>query len=251
MQQTLSDYRARAAHRLASAEPEPVADGVWVLRGGFPQRLYNVYLIADGDGVTAFDAGIKGMSPVIASAAERLAGPLKRIVLGHGHTDHRGGAAGLDVPVLCHPDDVVDAEGAGGFRYWHMERLPALVRRVHLFLHRHVWDGGPLRIADTVSEGDEVAGFRVVHLPGHAPGLIALWRESDRLALTTDCFYLIDMWGRVGEPRVPHPAYNLDTAQARESMRKLASLEPSAAWPGHAGPLTGDVRAKLETAAAG
>ena len=54
------------------------------------------------------------------------------------------------------------------------------------------WDGGPVEIAGTVDEGDDVSGFRVVHLPGHAPGLIALFRESDRLALTSDCFYVID-----------------------------------------------------------
>ena len=32
-------------------------------------------------------------------------------------------------------------------------------------------------------------------------------------------------------------------------MRKLAALEPAAAWPGHAKPVTGDVRAQLERAA--
>jgi hypothetical protein len=32
-------------------------------------------------------------------------------------------------------------------------------------------------------------------------------------------------------------------------MRKLAALEPAAAWPGHAKPLTGDVRSQLERAA--
>jgi hypothetical protein len=32
-------------------------------------------------------------------------------------------------------------------------------------------------------------------------------------------------------------------------MRKLAALEPSAAWAGHADPLLGDVRATLEHAA--
>ena len=38
-------------------------------------------------------------------------------------------------------------------------------------------------------------------------------------------------------------AYNFDTEQARASIRKLAALEPAAAWPGHAKPVTGDVRA--------
>ena len=89
-----------------------------------------------------------------------------------------------------------------------------------------------------------------MHLPGHAPGLIGLFRERDRLALTSDCFYVIDPeTSRQIPPGPPHPAFNQDTEQARESIRKLAALEPSAAWPGHADPLTGDVRAQLERAA--
>ena len=102
------------------------------------------------------------------------------------------------------------------------------------------WDGGPVEIAGTVDEGDDVSGFQVVHLPGHAPGLIGLFRERDRLALTSDCFYVIDPeTSRQSPPGPPHPAFNEDTEQARESIRKLAALEPSAAWPGHADPVTG------------
>jgi hydroxyacylglutathione hydrolase len=114
-----------------------------------------------------------------------------------------------------------------------------------------MWDGGPVKITGTVEEGDEIAGFRVVHLPGHAPGLIGLWRESDRLVLASDCFYTLDpQTGRKGHPRVPHAAFNADTEQARASIRKLAAMEPATAWAGHADPLTGDVRAQLEQAAA-
>ena len=108
-----------------------------------------------------------------------------------------------------------------------------------------------MEIADTVAEGDELAGFEVVALPGHAPGLIGLWRAADRLALVSDCFYTLDpQTGIHGHPRVPHPAFNRDTEQARASIRKLAAMEPAVAWAGHAEPLTGDVRAQLETAAA-
>jgi glyoxylase-like metal-dependent hydrolase (beta-lactamase superfamily II) len=96
-----------------------------------------------------------------------------------------------------------------------------------------------------------VSGFRVVHLPGHAPGLIALFRERDRLALTTDCFYMVDVdTSRPQDPAPAPDAFNQDSAQARESIRKLAALDPVACWPAHLGPLTGDVRAALERAAA-
>jgi hydroxyacylglutathione hydrolase len=94
-----------------------------------------------------------------------------------------------------------------------------------------------------------VAGFKVIDLPGNAPGLIGLWRESDRLALVSDTFYTMDMWGRHSEPKVPESTYNYDTEQARASIRKLADLEPAVAWAGHAKPATGDVRGQLERAA--
>jgi hydroxyacylglutathione hydrolase len=113
-----------------------------------------------------------------------------------------------------------------------------------------MWDGDPVPISGMVAEGDDVAGFEVVHLPGHAPGLIGLWRAGDRLALTTDCFYTLDpQTGRRGHPRVPLAAFNRDSDQARASVRKLAALQPAVAWPGHAEPLTGDVRGQLERAA--
>jgi hypothetical protein len=45
--------------------------------------------------------------------------------------------------------------------------------------------------------------------------------------------------------------FNFDTEQARASLRKLAEMEPAAAWPGHARPVTGDVRGQLLAAAEG
>ena len=91
----------------------------------------------------------------------------------------------------------------------------------------------------------------MVDLPGHAPGLIGLFRESDRLALVSDCFYTLDaQTGRKGAARIPHPAFDADLEQTRMSIRKLAELEPSVAWAGHADPVTGAVRAQLMQAAA-
>jgi glyoxylase-like metal-dependent hydrolase (beta-lactamase superfamily II)/ketosteroid isomerase-like protein len=241
--------KTRLTSALRSGEAGLIAEGVWVVQGQ-PGRC-NVYLIEDDGGVTLFDAGARTMLRAVTAAGARLGG-IRRVILGHGHTDHRGVAAALGVPVLCHSDEVEDAEGSGGFRYWPqgLKGLPPGMRQLHLLLHRYAWDGGPVKISETLSEGQQIAGFSVVHLPGHAPGQIGLWREGDRLALTSDCFYTLDMWGRSSPPRIPMPLYNFDTEQARASMLKLAELEPAAAWPGHAKPLTGDVHGALERAAA-
>jgi hypothetical protein len=48
---------------------------------------------------------------------------------------------------------------------------------------------------------------------------------------------------------VPHPAFNISTEQAADSIRKLAALEPSIAWAGHAKPVAGDVVSQLRRAA--
>jgi glyoxylase-like metal-dependent hydrolase (beta-lactamase superfamily II) len=108
-----------------------------------------------------------------------------------------------------------------------------------------------VQIAKTLEEGDDVAGFRVVHLPGHAPGMIALWRASDGLALTADCFFTINIQTAFkGAMRQPPGVLTEDPEQARESMRKLARLGPRAAWPGHGDPVLGEVGARLRRAAA-
>lgn len=245
----LANARTKVVSWVRGAKPEPIAEGVWVVRGGFPVKTMNVYMLQDDGGVTVFDAGISDMTDAVRAAGARLGG-IKRVVLGHADADHRGTAPGLHSPVYCHPAEREAAESASSFRdYWHLDKL-APHGRALLGRLLPVWDGGAVQIEGTVQEGDEVAGFKVIDLPGHAPGLIGLFRESDRLALVSDCFYTLDpQTGIKGAARVPHRAFNVDTDQARASIRKLADLEPSAAWAGHADPVTGDVRSQLERAA--
>jgi hydroxyacylglutathione hydrolase len=240
--------------KLGSPTIEPVAEGVWLVRGGLPKRVMNVYLIEGDGGVTVYDAGTQHMAEAIDAAASRLGG-VERVVLGHAHEDHRGAAPELGAPVYCHPDEVRYAEDPlePMTDYYDLSKIEK--RSVRALMPRllRLWDGGPVKVAGTVAEGDQVAGFEVRHLPGHAPGLIALWRQSDRLALVSDTVYTLDVMSLTapfGPPRLPHPAYNLDTEQARESVRSLAALEPASVWPAHADPLVGDCRAQLEHAAA-
>jgi glyoxylase-like metal-dependent hydrolase (beta-lactamase superfamily II) len=233
---------------------ERVADGVWLLQGDLRKSM-NIYFIEDGDGgVVQFDAGSKAMTKKAQAAGEQLGG-VSRIVLGHAHADHRGTAPSIGVPVYCHPDEVAEAESeASLWPYLDLSMLPAPARWIYPVLLRR-WDGGATKIAGTISEGDEVAGFRVLHFPGHAPGQIGLWRESDRVALVSDLVYLLDS-ARLGKPlpkgeaSVPHPAWGWDHAKAKESVRKLAALEPAVVCAGHERPLRGEnLRETLERAA--
>lgn len=222
--------------------PRPVADGVWLVRGGLPLPTMNAYLIEDaGGGVTMFDSGVSSMAKRLKEITTGMGG-LNRVVLGHGHPDHRGSAPALGAPVYCHAENVKDSTGDGGVGYMDMKKL-GIHGRLTLPWLMKTWDGGPVDITGTVTEGDDVSGFRVVSLAGHAPGQIGLFREKDGLALTSDCFYTLDpQTGIKGKPRLAHRAFNLDQSATREAVLKLADLDPSSAWPGHADPITGDVK---------
>jgi hydroxyacylglutathione hydrolase len=245
----LANARTRMSDRIHGVEPERIGDGVWLLRGGFPARIMNVYFIEDDGGVTMFDAGIAAMSTAVVAAGARFGG-IKRVVLGHADCDHRGAAPAVDAPLYCHPAERDAAESDAPMRdYWDLNKLSphARVAFPRLF---SAWDGGAVTVAGTIQEGDDVAGFRVIDLPGHAPGLIGLYRESDRLALVSDCFYTLDVQtGRKGPARVPHAAFDLDVEMGRASIRRLADLEPAVVWAGHTDPVTGPVAATLRRAA--
>jgi steroid delta-isomerase-like uncharacterized protein len=245
----LANMRTKVRDWIHGVEPERIAEGVWIVRGGFPAKTMNVYLIEDDGGLTMFDGGISAMGEAVRSVGVRLGG-IKRIVLGHVDCDHRGAAPAVGAPVYCHPAEQDAAVSDSPYRdYWDFMKLAPYARRIYPKLLAS-WDGGAVRVDGTVHEGDEIAGFKVIELPGHAPGLIGLFRESDRLALVSDCFYTVDpQTGIKGDARVPHAAFNVDSEQARASIRKLAGLEPSAAWAGHTEPVTGDVRGQLERAA--
>lgn len=248
--------RRKILSKVSSPTIEPVAEDVWLIRGGGPpKRTMNVFLLREDGGFTAFDAGIHGMAEPIREAARQLGAELKRCVLGHAHQDHRGAAPELGVPVLCHPGELEQAAADSDWlsATYDFSKLENPVVRTLFPRVLKLWDGGPVKIADTVEEGDEVAGFRVVATPGHSPGQISLWRESDRLALASDTLYTVDpdsLLAPYGPARIPHPTFTPDRDAARDSILKLAALEPATVYAGHAEPVVGDCARQLEHAAA-
>jgi hydroxyacylglutathione hydrolase len=81
-----------------------------------------------------------------------------------------------------------------------------------------------------LKEGDRVAGFTVLEVPGHSPGHIALWRESDRVLLCGDVFFNIRRLSRPPNLVTWKPELN------RQSMKRLADLRPRLVLFGHGAP---------------
>jgi len=93
------------------------------------------------------------------------------------------------------------------------------------------------KVARALTEGDEVAGFIVLDTPGHSPGHVSYWRESERVLVCGDV-----MWGynpfllRSGV-REPYSFVSPDPELNRASARRLATLEPTLVCFGHGPPL--------------
>jgi glyoxylase-like metal-dependent hydrolase (beta-lactamase superfamily II) len=135
----------------------------------------------------------------------------------------------LGIPLWC---GALDADAAESGRV--MERQPAHpINRVIGW----AFPGPGHPVARRLNEGDEVAGFRVLDVPGHSAGHVAFWRESDRVLICGDVFTNIDTLTGVPGLHEPKPFFTPDPARNRESMRRLAALEPALVCFGHGRPL--------------
>jgi hydroxyacylglutathione hydrolase len=201
-----------------------VADGVWQLRG-FPRHMFNVYLMGD----VLIDAATRWAKQRILQQVRGRR--LSLVALTHCHPDHQGAAAAVclrhRIPLACHEADAPMMEG----------RAPMLPRTRILELGSRFWAGPAHPVARVLREGDEVGGFRVIHTPGHTPGHILFFRDSDRVAIAGDLLANIHfLTGRPGL-REPPSFFAVDRAENRRSVQKLVELRPSVVCFGHGPPL--------------
>jgi hydroxyacylglutathione hydrolase len=164
---------------------------------------------------------------------------LSMLALTHVHPDHQGVAKDVcearGIPLACHADDVDAMEGRRSVQEAHADNpFNRLIKRF--------WQGPPYEVDRVLQEGDEVAGFRVVHAPGHARGEVIFFRDSDRVAICGDV--IRHMSYATGRPLLAEPPaiFTYDPAENRRSIRKLAELSPSLILPGH-GPAVTDIAA--------
>ena len=207
-----------------------LAPDVWRLKQ-FPGPSVNIYLAGD----VLIDAGTRwDRGRVFAEIEGR---EISMLALTHVHPDHQGVAKDVcearGIPLACHADDVAAMEGRRPVQEAHADSpVNKLIKRF--------WQGPPHEVARVLNDGDEVAGFRIVHAPGHAQGEVIFFRESDRVAICGDV--IRNMSYATGHPMIAEPPelFTYDPAENRRSIRKLAELEPSLILPGH-GPAVTDI----------
>jgi hydroxyacylglutathione hydrolase len=216
-----------------------LAEGVWRLKQ-FPGPWVNVYLVRDpAGGDVLIDAGGKGdKGRILAQTRDR---ELSLLALTHVHPDHQGAAKAVcekrGIPLACHADDVDAMEGRRPVQEAHRKHP------VNAFF-RMTMEGPPHKVSRVLNEGDEVAGFRVIHAPGHQRGEVIYFRDSDRVAICGDVMRNLSFATGRAKVQEPPEIFTMDPVQNRRSIRKLAGLDPSVILPGH-GPELRD-RAKFE-----
>ena len=204
-----------------------LADGVWQL-AGFPPNGINVFLLED----VLVDAATRHASRRI--VRELDGHELSAHALTHAHPDHQGSSHAVceryGVPFWVGERDVEAAEDPDLIG----DRQPD--HFLAQFFHRTMTGPGH-RVDRFLREGDEVAGFRVIEVPGHSAGHVAYWRESDGVLILGDVLNNMDILTSIPGLHEPKPYLTPDPAENRRSAKKLGQLEPKLVLFGHGAPL--------------
>lgn len=195
-----------------------------------------------------FDAGMPKSGRELIEVAEKRFGKDAKpeaIFLTHGHFDHIGSIVHLlkswpGVPVYAHylehpylngkldypePDPTVE----GGLLAKISKLYPHKAINIEPALHSLPADGQLPGLSD----------WKWIHTPGHAPGHVSYFRDSDRVLIAGDAFVTVqqDSFYKVlvqkEEVCGPPPYLTTDWAAAEESVRILNALNPSIAITGH------------------
>jgi glyoxylase-like metal-dependent hydrolase (beta-lactamase superfamily II) len=228
-----------------------VAPGVW----GRKDVFVNFYIIQDliSDEWVLVDTGLKWSAEKIKEMSSYLFGnesTPKAIILTHGHFDHVGSVTTLaeewNVPVYAHhlelpyltgrsdyppPDPTV----GGG--------LMATMAFLYPSSPINIWKN--LTVLPPDGTIPVLPEWRYVHTPGHAPGHISLFRESDSVLIAGDAFVTTNQESAISvalQTKVisgPPKYFTSDWNAAKKSVNELVSLHPKTAATGHGLPMRG------------
>ena len=200
--------------------PEQIAPGVYRIDTiGIPNAI-SVLLLADSEGWTLVDTGLRSGALRIQEALSTLgAGPgdLRSIYLTHHHDDHIGGLPGIrwwateaEVVTSEHEAQVISGE---------RPLDPPSNALLRFFAGRAQLPTVP--VDRIVQEGDSLAGFRVIATPGHTHGHTSLISDRHGLLFTGDAFGSMPFKVRVGVRKF----FCTDPAEAQRSAEKLLREE--------------------------
>ena len=205
----------------------------------------NTFLIDDPDGCVLIDAGYPGKADVILkgiAAAGKRAADVRHIIVTHAHGDHIGSLAAMKAAtgaaIYCHPADRGIVEAGHGFR--RLNRAPGAINWVlYQIISRQIAKMprvDPTAVDHELADGQVLpiaGGLRVVHVPGHCAGQVAvLWPRHGGVLFAADV--AMNVMGLALTF-----AYE-DLAEGERSLRKVGRLDFAVACFGHGKAITAD-----------
>jgi glyoxylase-like metal-dependent hydrolase (beta-lactamase superfamily II) len=203
-------------------------------------RHVHCYLLPDDDGWTLVDTGL-GL-PDAAARWEPILREVEvaRIVVTHFHPDHAGGGEDAQrltgAQIFQGADDYAQCLRVWGSDDW-SERLADYLlghglpaETAEELRHESTAFAPFIRFArnpEPLREGDEVAGWQVLELPGHADGHLCLERDGVLVAGDHLLGTITPTVGLYPDSR-PDPL-----ADYQASLRRTIELGPEVALPGH------------------
>ncbi|WP_020618411.1 MBL fold metallo-hydrolase [Paenibacillus daejeonensis] len=192
---------------------EQISPHIWRLRSWVFIPI-TVWLVEEKQGLVLVDTGMDAMGKDILKHILALKkGPLKRILLTHGHSDHAGGLRRIltdtSVPVYAHKRELRYLEGIQPYpRRSKAQQMiaPGIVQTLPM--------GG-------IGEEGSLGSLAMYWTPGHSPGHVVYYHEEDKVLLAGDLFT-----SRSGKLRRPMPMFTADMEEAIDSSRVVQRLQP-------------------------
>lgn len=222
----------------------------------YTNQIVNVIMIgaSDSDSWVLVDAGMPMCGPEIVTIAENRYGKGTRpqaIILTHGHFDHVGGIVHLiekwQVPVFAHSLEAPFLTGARSYPEPDPTVEGGLLAKMSSIYPIEPVDIRPALMPLPLDGSvPHLPDWKWIHTPGHSPGQIALFRESDRVLLAADAFVTVrqDSLYKVliqkKEVNGPPRYLTTDWHAAWESVKRLADLQPDLVIAGHGQAMEGD-----------
>lgn len=239
-----------------------VAPGVW----GRKDTFVNFYMIRDeeSDSWVLVDAGLKWSKNKIKAMASELFGENAKpsaIILTHGHFDHVGALQALvkewDVPVYAHEMELPYLTGRSSYPPADASVGGGMMSEISF-----MYPTGPIDLGERIKKLPAngsipyLKEWRFIETPGHSPGHISLFRDSDKVLIAGDAFVTTKaesaFYALTAKKKLSGPPkyFTCDWASAKFSLYRIVGLNPEIVATGHGMPMSGaEMRAQLETLA--